>query len=78
MIVLIRVGSALLPDGRVDEIRPALIVIAVGLHFLPFAAAFHTPLITWLGSLMFVMGTVGLALGWWWTDNAAAGSPDRT
>lgn len=74
MIVLIRVGSALLPDDRVDELRPALIVIAVGLHFVPFAAAFHTPMFTVLGSVMFVIGTVGLVLGWWWIDNAAAAS----
>ena len=74
MIVLIRVGSALLPDGHVDERRPALIVIAVGLHFLPFAKAFHTPMFTVLGSLMFVIGAVGLGLGWWWTANAAAAS----
>lgn len=74
MILLINFGSALLPDGRVDDLRPALTVIAVGLHFLPFAKAFHTPVFNVLGSLMFVIGAVGLGLGWWWSDDAAAAS----
>ncbi len=74
MIALIRFGSALLPDDRVVELRPALIVIAVGLHFLPFATAFRTPMFKVLGSLMLAMGAVGLGLGWWWDDLAAAAS----
>lgn len=74
MLVLIRVGSALLPDSRVAELRPALTVIAVGLHFLPFAKAFHTPMFTVLGSLMTVLGASGLGLGWWWDEGAAAAS----
>lgn len=72
MLVLIRVGTALLDDAGRDGLRPALIVIAVGLHFLPFAAAFHTPMFTVLGSLMAVLGAAGLGLGWVWDDRAAA------
>ncbi len=74
MIALIRFGGELLPDDRATELRPALIVIAVGLHFLPFAGAFRTPMFAGLGSLMFVIGTVGLGLGWWWDGAAAAAS----
>ncbi len=74
MLALIRVGSELLPDERVDDLRPALIVAAVGAHFLPFAKAFHTPMFTVLGSLMVVFGAAGLGLGWWWDERAAAAS----
>ena len=74
MLVLIRLGSALLPDARVDDLRPALIVVAVGAHFLPFARAFHTPMFTVLGSIMVALGTAGLGLGWWWDERAAAAS----
>lgn len=63
MLLLIRVGTGLL-DARGDsDLRPAVIVVAVGLHFLPFAAAFHTPMFIRLGALMTSMGALGLALG---------------
>ena len=45
-------------------LRPAVIVVAVGLHFLPFAAAFHTPMFTRLGTLMALIGAIGVGLGW--------------
>ncbi|MBM9459103.1 hypothetical protein JK386_04255 [Nocardioides sp. zg-536] len=72
MLVLIRVGSLLLEDADRTELRPALIVVAVGLHFLPFASAFHTPLFTVLGLLMPAIGGVGLVLGWAWDGDAGA------
>ena len=53
-------------------------MIAVGLCFLPFAKAFHTPMFTMLGSLMFVIGVVGLGIGSWRTANAAAASAVAT
>ena len=71
MLVLIRLGTTLLDDSG---LRPALIVVAVGLHFLPFARAFHTPMFALLGSLMAVLGGVGLVLGWAWDERAAAGA----
>ena len=72
MLVLIRLGTLLLDSADRLELRSALIVLAVGLHFLPFAKAFHTPMFTVLGSLMAVLGTVGLALGWVLDERIAA------
>ncbi len=64
MLLLIRVGTASLDGSGHTGLRPALIVVAVGLHFLPFAAAFHTPTFTRLALLMTLIGAVGLTLGW--------------
>lgn len=72
MLVLIRVGTALLDDAGRDGLRPAVIILAVGLHFVPFAAAFHTPMFKVLGSVMAVLGAAGLGLGWVRDDRAAA------
>ena len=72
MLVLIRVGTALLDHAGRDGLRPAVIVVAVGLHFMPFAAAFHTPMFKVLASVMAVLGAAGLGLGWVWDDRAAA------
>jgi hypothetical protein len=74
MLVLIRLGSGLLDDAGRAGLRPALIVVAVGLHFLPFAKAFHSPLFVVLGSLMAVLGAVGLGLGLVWDERAASAS----
>lgn len=72
MLVLIRLGTVVLDDTGRAGLRPALIVVAVGLHFLPFAKAFHTPMFGPLGSLMNVLGATGLVLGWVWDERAAA------
>lgn len=74
MLVLIRGGSVLLDETSSRGLRPALIVLAVGLHFLPFAKAFHTPMFSALGSLMAVLGAAGLGLGWVWDERAAEAS----
>jgi len=74
MLVLIRLGTVLLGDASSVGLRPELIVVAVGLHFLPFAKAFHTPMFMVLGSLMTVLGAAGLVLGWVWDERAAAAS----
>jgi hypothetical protein len=74
MLVLIRLGTLLLDDASSVGLRPALIVVAVGLHFLPFAKAFHTPMFVTLGSLMTVLGATGLVLGRLWDERAAAAS----
>jgi len=59
-LALISVGTAgLLQIGR-EELRPALIVLVVGLHFLPFAWAFHERMFTWLGAMLVVLGALGL------------------
>jgi hypothetical protein len=72
MLVLIRLGSGLLDDAGRVGLRPALIVVAVGLHFLPFAKAFHSPVFGVLGSLMAVLGAAGLGLGLVWDERAAS------
>ncbi len=74
MLVLIRLGTVLLYDAGSAGLQPALIVVAVGLHFLPFAKAFHTPMFVVLGSLMTLLGAAGLVLGWVWDERAAAAS----
>lgn len=74
MLVLIGLGTVLLDDASRVGLRPALIVVAVGLHFVPFAKAFHTPLFAFLGSLMTVLGAAGLVLGWVWNERAAPAS----
>ena len=72
MLVLIRVGTSLLDDAGRGGLRPAVIVMAVGLHFVPFAGAFHTPMFKVLGSITAVLGAAGLGLGWVWDGRAAA------
>ena len=42
--VLIAVGSGALAAAGRAELRPALIALVVGLHFLPFAWAFREPM----------------------------------
>lgn len=74
MVVLIRLGTVLLDDANRSGLRPALIIVAVGLHLLPFARAFHTPMFLVLGSLMTVLGGTGLLLGWLWDEQGAAAS----
>ena len=74
MLLLIRLGSLVLDGAAKAELRPALIVVAVGLHFLPFAAAFHTPMFRTLGVIMALLGSVGLLLGWTWDGRAAVAS----
>lgn len=72
MLVGIQLGRfALDAVGRVD-VFPGVIVLAVGLHFLPFARAFATPMFTRLGLVMAVLGVAGLVLGLAWTGTAAA------
>lgn len=64
MLVLIQVGTLVLNNAGKTELGPSLTVIAVGLHFLPFAAVFHTPMFIPLGTIMAALGTAGLVLGW--------------
>lgn len=71
MLLVIRLGTSLLENTGHTELRSALIVAAVGLHFLPFVAAFHTPMFTSLGVSMAVLGAIGLLLGWFWDPRAA-------
>ena len=52
-----------------------MIVLAVGLHFLPFARAFDTPMFTRLGVVMTVPGGTGLLLGLAWTQQRRPSRP---
>lgn len=72
MLVLIHVGTLVLTNADKAELRASLTVIAVGLHFLPFAAVFHTPMFIPLGTIMAALGTAGLVLGWSWDVRAGA------
>ena len=47
----------------VASVIAMLVVIAVGLHFVPFAAAFRAPVFTVLGWCLVAIGVVGLLLG---------------
>ncbi|MBG0740631.1 hypothetical protein IV500_14720 [Paeniglutamicibacter antarcticus] len=72
MLLLIRLGTIVLDNADKAELRAAVIVVAVGLHFIPFAVAFHTPMFTPLGVIMAILGAVGLTVGWLWHTRAAA------
>ena len=74
MLVLIFVGSAVLRATGHADLRPALVAMAVGLHFLPFAAAFHAPVFRLLGAAVAVVGAGGLVLGLLLGGWAAAGA----
>lgn len=70
MLGLMVVGSQLLRvQGRV-ELQAAVVVLAVGLHFLPFSWAFRAPVFALLGSLLAGLGVAGLVLGWAWDPTA--------
>jgi hypothetical protein len=71
MFALIRLGTIALESQDRTPLRPALIVLAVGLHFLPFARAFRTPMFTILGSILAGLGVAGLLLSWFWGQTAA-------
>ena len=74
MLLVNGFGTLLLENADLGALVPALIVMSVGLHFLPFAAAFHTPMFTPLGLLMAAVGVIGLVLGWQWDERAAGGA----
>ncbi|YAL83273.1 hypothetical protein ACMYYO_00255 [Dermacoccaceae bacterium W4C1] len=54
------------------ELQPAVVVLCVGLHFIPFAAAFNAPVFRSLGWSMVVLAGIGLAWGWFSGALAAA------
>lgn len=62
-LALIAGGSRALTAAGVGELRPALIAAAVGLHLIPFAWAFHDPVLGWLGALVCGLGATGLVAG---------------
>lgn len=71
MFALIAIGGRALAAAEAEQALPAVIVIAVGLHFLPFARSFNAALFWRLGLTMTVLGLIGLILGLAWTPVAA-------
>jgi hypothetical protein len=64
MLVTIAGGSAILRGLGHGNIVVALVAIAVGLHFLPFASAFRAPVFTVLGTVVAGIGLAGVVIGW--------------
>ena len=74
MLLLIVAGSFFLRAAGHGDLQPALVALAVGLHFLPFAAAFRSPVFRVLGATVAGVGAAGLALGLLVGAWAAAGA----
>ena len=60
---VIAAGSGLLEAAGVAELRPALIALVVGVHFLPFAWAFKERMFYTLGGTLMLLGGAGLLIG---------------
>jgi hypothetical protein len=74
MLGLIAAGGAVLRGTGHADLQPSLVALAVGLHFLPFAAAFRAPVFRLLGAAVASVGAVGLVLGLLVGPSAAAGA----
>lgn len=62
-IALIAVGSQALLAADRGQLQPALIAAVVGVHFIPFAAAFRERMFHLLGGTVAAVGTTGLLAG---------------
>jgi hypothetical protein len=62
-VALIAAGSTALTAAGRGELRPALIALVVGFHFLPFAWAFGERMFRGLGAALAAIGAAGLGLG---------------
>jgi len=71
-LALIALGSRWLEQANRLELRPALIALVVGLHFLPFGWAFSERMFLLLGAALVVLGGAGLLLGSTATAEGAA------
>lgn len=63
MLAIMFIGVRWLESTGHEELQPAVIALAVGAHFLPYARAFAAPVFLWLGACLVVLGLVGLGLG---------------
>ncbi len=70
-LAAINLGSRALIAAGHDELRPALIAMVVGLHFIPFAWAFSERMFYWLGGFVATLGAAGLVAGFLRTPQAA-------
>lgn len=66
MLVAIRLGAALAATADQAYLVPAIVVTAVGLHFVPFAVAFGASVFTRLGWTLTAIGTAGVMAGLVW------------
>lgn len=62
-LMLILLGSRVLVAAGAEGLRPALVALAVGVHFIPFAWAFRERMFRHLGAAVATSGAVGLLLG---------------
>lgn len=62
MLVAVPLGARLLTVADLEHLVRVWVVLVVGLHFLPFARAFGTPLFTRLGVALVGVALVGAAL----------------
>lgn len=58
-VVLLVVGSRVLVSSDHKELATPWVALVVGLHFLPFARAFGTPMFRRLGWTLIALGMVG-------------------
>lgn len=63
MLVMFAVGRRVLDAVDRPELMPAVVVIGVGLHFVPFARTFAAPVFGTLGWTLAAIGVAGLLLG---------------
>jgi hypothetical protein len=63
MLLTFAVGRRVLDAVERPELMPAVVVIGVGLHFVPFARAFAAPVFGVLGWTLAAIGVAGLLLG---------------
>ncbi|KUG51151.1 hypothetical protein AVL62_12990 [Serinicoccus chungangensis] len=64
MLLVFALGRLVLAQADREELMPALVAAGVGLHLVPFAAAFRAPVFRTLGWLLAAIGVVGLVVGW--------------
>ena len=64
MLLLFFLGRLALVQADREGLMPALVALGVGVHLVPFAAAFRAPVFRTLGWLLAGIGLVGLVAGW--------------
>lgn len=72
MLLIFFIGRQVLASVDREPLMPALVAFGVGLHFVPFAAAFRAPVFRTLGWLLAGIGLVGLVIGWLGAEAVAA------
>lgn len=60
MVVLIIASPHLVRALGIEAAQPAVVVMAVGLHFIPFAVAFGARVFAWLGWALTAIGLAGV------------------